>query len=50
MIFFVYFAPTPPASAFRGLENIQPVFDTTATQSYVDIVNAHTFHGFCNNS
>jgi hypothetical protein len=40
---FVYFGPNPPKGAFRKFENISPMTDSTATQSYLDIVRSILF-------
>ncbi|EAW20769.1 FAD-binding oxidoreductase [Aspergillus fischeri NRRL 181] len=38
-IVFFYNGSTPPANAFSGLEDVEPILDTTATTTYVNITN-----------
>jgi hypothetical protein len=38
-IAFFYDGSTPPANAFSGLENVEPILDTTAPTTYVNIIN-----------
>ncbi|GFF98563.1 bifunctional solanapyrone synthase [Aspergillus udagawae] len=38
-VYFFYDGSAPPTSAFSGLEDVEPILDTTATTTYVNLTN-----------
>jgi hypothetical protein len=38
-VFFFYDGSAPPANTFCGLEDVEPILDTTATMTYVNLTN-----------